>query len=86
MSKLAVEKQIQTNETDPNEDYDNFRQPRASETTQEVNRRIESPKEPCEQSRGAHNDNPGADMRPNDHSQAQQSDTIIEPKSRRYPT
>lgn len=43
VSKAAVEKQTQTNETDPNEDYDNFRQPMASETAQEVNRKIESP-------------------------------------------
>lgn len=44
VSKAAVVKQ--TNETDPNEDYDNLRQPRISLTTQEVNRRAESPQEP----------------------------------------
>lgn len=86
VSKTAVEKQTQTNETDPNDVYDNLREPKTCEASQEVNQRAESHQEPCVRSRGTHDENPSAEMKPNDHSQTQQSEARVEPENGRYPT
>ena len=73
VSRAAVEKQTQTGETDTNDGYGHMRQPRTSETTQEVNRRAENAQEPSVRSRSTHSGGPGAVMRPNGHNQTQQS-------------
>ncbi len=83
VSKAAVEKQTQTGEPDPSDDYDNVR-PLTCETTQ--SRSTENAPELSVQSRSAHGDSPGTETRSSDHNQAQQSVTSGEPESRRYPS
>lgn len=86
VSKAAVEKQTQTGEPDPNDGY-SMRQPRTSETTQEVNRSTENAQEPSVGSRSTHSDSPGAATRSYDSDQTQPSVTAGgEPESRKYPT
>ena len=75
VSKVAAEKQTQTDETDLNDEYDSVIQPGFKDTTQEVNRSTEDAQEPSVLRRGAPSGSP-----------TQQSVTGVEPEGKRYPT
>lgn len=79
VNKVTVEKQTQTFGSDPNDDKDSVRQPRASRVTQEIHESTENAKETSAQS-----DSPVTMS--DDSSQTQPSGTDDESEGGRYPT